>query len=258
MPGVLVVLPPSETKAPGGRGRPLDLDALSFPALNPTRKTLVEELVALAADVPASRAALGISERQDDEIARNAALWTSPTAPALRRYTGVLYDALDAASLRPAARRRLLVCSALFGLVAGTDPIPAYRLSGGSTLPGRAGDAAKRNSTEPRSLRTLWRPELSPLLADLDDLVVDLRSGPYAALGPARGAVTLDVHSETADGSRTVVSHANKSHKGRAARVLASSRRRPRDAGAVLALLRDAGLRVEEAGENALVLVVPR
>jgi cytoplasmic iron level regulating protein YaaA (DUF328/UPF0246 family) len=246
VPGVLVVLPPSETKAPGGRGRPLDLDALSFPTLNATRKTLLDELVALAGDVPASRVALDVSERQDDEIARNAALWSSPTTPALRRYTGVLYDALDPASLSQAARRRLLICSALFGLVGGTDPIPAYRLSGGSSLPGREG------------LRTVWRPELMPLLAELDDLVVDLRSGPYAALGPARGAVTLDVHSEATDGSRTVVSHANKSHKGRAARILASSRRRPRDAAGVLALLRDAGLRVEQASENALVLVVPR
>jgi cytoplasmic iron level regulating protein YaaA (DUF328/UPF0246 family) len=246
-PGVvLVVLPPSETKAPGGRGRPLDLDALSFPSLNPTRKALVDEVVALAADVPASRAALGISERQDDEIARNAALWTSPTAPALRRYTGVLYDALDPATLSSVARRRLVVCSALFGLVAGTDPIPAYRLSGGTMLPGREG------------LRVTWRPELMPLLAEVDDLVVDLRSGPYAALGPAQGAVTLDVHSEAADGSRTVVSHANKSHKGHAARILASSRRRPKDAGGVLALLRDVGLHVEQSDDNSLVLVVPR
>ncbi|HSK60971.1 MAG TPA: peroxide stress protein YaaA, partial [Actinomycetospora sp.] len=145
---MLVVLPPSETKAAGGRGRPLDLDALSFPSLNPTRKALVDEVVALAADLPASRAALDVSERQDDEIARNAALWSSPTTPALRRYTGVLYDALDAASLTTAARRRLVVCSALFGLVGATDPIPAYRLSAGSGLPGREG------------LRTLWRPEL--------------------------------------------------------------------------------------------------
>jgi cytoplasmic iron level regulating protein YaaA (DUF328/UPF0246 family) len=97
-----------------------------------------------------------------------------------------------------------------------------------------------------------------PLLADVDDLVVDLRSGPYEALGPARGAVTLDVHSEAADGARTVVSHANKSHKGHAARLLASSRRRPKDAAGVLALLRDAGLHVEQSGDHALVLVVPR
>jgi cytoplasmic iron level regulating protein YaaA (DUF328/UPF0246 family) len=243
---VLVVLPPSETKAPGGRGAPLDLGALSFPALDPVRRELVDAVVALADDVPASREALGISERQDDEIERNAALWTSRTAPALRRYTGVLYDALDAGSLTTAARRRIAVCSALFGLVMGTDPIPAYRLSAGSTLPGRGG------------LRTLWRPVLGPVLAGLDEHVVDLRSGGYAALAPAEGATTLDVVSEAADGSRTIVSHANKSHKGHAARVLASTRRRPKDTDGVQAVLADAGLAVERADATSLLLVVPR
>ena len=53
-----------------------------------------------------SRAALGLSPNQDAEIARNAALWTAPTMPALHRYTGVLYDALDVRSLRGAAAAR--------------------------------------------------------------------------------------------------------------------------------------------------------
>lgn len=243
---MLVVLPPSETKATGGREAPLDLDALSFPTLNTLRRELVDAVVSLADDVPGSRAALGVSERQDDEIERNAALWTSPTAPALRRYTGVLYDALDTRSLTTAARRRIAVCSALFGLVMGTDPIPAYRLSAASALPGRGG------------LRTAWRPALGPVLADLDEHVVDLRSGGYAALAPAPGATTLDVVSEAADGSRTTVSHANKSYKGHAARLLASTRRRPKDTTGVLAVLADAGLRVERADGTSLLLVVPR
>ena len=165
----------------------------------------------------------------------------------------MLYDALDAATLTPAARRRLAVCSALFGLVGGTDPIPAYRLSGASALPSASGDTRG-------GLRTVWRPALGPVLADLaaSEHVVDLRSGPYAALAPAPGATTLDVVSEAADGSRTSVSHANKSHKGRAARVLASTRRRPRDTDGVLATLRDAGMAVERESATGLVLVVPR
>ena len=67
---MLVLLPPSETKRDGGDGPPLRLDALSFPSLDPLRAALLDELVTLAADAPASRRALGISAAQDAEIAR--------------------------------------------------------------------------------------------------------------------------------------------------------------------------------------------
>ena len=62
-------------------------------------------------------AALKLGPKLADEVDANAALFTSPTAPALDRYTGVLFDALDAGSLSPAARARLAVGSALFGVV---------------------------------------------------------------------------------------------------------------------------------------------
>jgi cytoplasmic iron level regulating protein YaaA (DUF328/UPF0246 family) len=245
---VLVLLPPSETKHSGGDGAPLDLAALSAPELTSVRTELVEALVKLADDVPAARTALGLSPKQDDEIARNATLWTGPTLPALRRYTGVLYDALDVASLSRAQRaradRRLAVGSALFGLVRGTDRIPAYRLSAGSTLPGLP------------TLRALWKPALAPVLADVGDLVVDLRSGSYAALAPVAGAVTLQVLSERPDGSRSVVSHFNKAHKGRVARLLASSTAEPSDVVVLRRLLRRAGLYVEHDGGTALTLIV--
>lgn len=242
------MLPPSETKLDGGDGAPLQLGALSFPELEPVRKELVDELVVLAGDVPAARAALGISARQDAELARNAALWTAPTLPALQRYTGVLYDALDAGSLRGAAaaraHARLAVGSALFGLVRATDPVPAYRLSAGSSLPGSPTLAAR------------WKPALEPVLARIAaaELVVDLRSGSYAALARVPGAVTVNVLAEHADGRRTVISHFNKAHKGRLARLLAGSRAEPTDAGAVATLARRSGLRVERRGAHLDVI----
>jgi uncharacterized protein len=248
---VLVLLPPSETKCAGGAGPPLDLDALSHPALGPLRAELVDELVALAADVGTSRTALGLSAGQDGEIARNAALRHAPTTPALHRYTGVLYDALDAGTLRGAAAARagarLAVGSALFGLLRAGDPVPAYRLSAGSTLPGRA------------TLASRWKPLLEPVLAGIarDELVVDLRSGSYAALGRVPGAVTATVRTEHADGRRTVVSHFNKAHKGLLARLLASTRAEPSDAAAVAALARRAGMRVERRSAHELEIVVP-
>lgn len=246
----MLLLPPSETKRIGGDGPALRLDALHFPALNPLRRSLADELVALADDREASRGALGLSPKQDAEIDRNAELFTSPTVPALRRYTGVLYDALDIETLRGAelsrANSRLAVGSALFGLVRAEDPVPAYRLSAASKLPGQATLAAR------------WRPVLEPVLADIADheLIVDLRSGSYAGLGRLPGAVDVDVVAEHADGRRTVVSHFNKAHKGRLARVLASSRAEPADAAAVAAVARRAGMRVERRG-NELTVVVP-
>ena len=246
-----MLLSPSETKTDGGDGPPLALDALSHPELHPLRTELVDALVGLASDVDASRAALGLSPRQDPEIARNAALWTAPTAPALHRYTGVLYDALDVRSLRGAAAgravERLAVGSALFGLLRAGDPIPAYRLSAGSTLPGRG------------TLAAAWRPLLEPVLRAIagGEPVVDLRSGSYAALARVPGAIDVDVLAQRPDGTRTVISHFNKAHKGRIARLLAGTRAEPADAGAVATLLRRSGLRVERPSPTTLHVVTP-
>jgi cytoplasmic iron level regulating protein YaaA (DUF328/UPF0246 family) len=247
---VLVLLPPSETKRVGGDGPPLRIDTLGAPELGPLRETLVDELIELSADVDASRRALGLSAGQDIEIGRNAALRSSPTLPALDRYTGVLYDALDIGSVRGAAvaraRERLAVGSALFGLLRADDPVPAYRLSATAKLPGRP------------TLASRWRPVLEPVLAGIaeDELVVDLRSGSYAALAKVPSAVRVDVVAERADGRRTVVSHLNKAHKGRLARALATTRAEPGDAAAVAAVARRAGMRVERRGLE-LTVVVP-
>jgi cytoplasmic iron level regulating protein YaaA (DUF328/UPF0246 family) len=247
---MIVLLPPSETKRTGGDGPPLDPARLSWPELTALRTDLVDELVKLSADKPKCRAALGISPSQDAEIERNAALLSAATLPTLRRYTGVLYDALDIESLRSAeatrARARLAVGSALFGLLRADDPIPAYRLSASAKLPGRPGLASR------------WRPLIEPVLAGLaeGELVVDLRSGAYVGLGRLDSAVRADVVTEHPDGRRTVVSHFNKAHKGRLARVLAATRSEPADAGDVATVARRAGMAVERDG-NLLTIVVP-
>ena len=209
---MLVLLPPSEGKAPGGDGPPLDLAGLSRPALTPVRERIVDALVQAARTDPERlRRALGCTPGQADEVLRDAALRESPTLPALQRYTGVVYEHLGHATLRGAARRRadasLLVASALFGLVGPQDRVPAYRLSGSTSVPGLG------------SLAGLWRPVLEPELAAHRGLVVDLRSGAYAALARVPRAVTVRVLREH-DGRRTVVSHDNKHTKGRLARVL--------------------------------------
>ncbi|KUH81116.1 MULTISPECIES: peroxide stress protein YaaA [unclassified Mycobacterium] len=247
---MIVLLPPSETKRSGGDGPPLRLESLNSPELGPLRVELLDELVKLAQDRPACRRALGLSATQDAEIDRNAELRSAPTLPAINRYTGVLYDALDMESLQGAAasraRARLAVGSALFGLLRADDPVPPYRLSATSKLPGRPTLAAR------------WRPVLEPVLSRLatEDLVVDLRSGSYASLGRLAAAVRVDVVAEHCDGRRTVVTHFNKAHKGRLARILATTRAEPDDAAGVAAVARRAGMRVERRGDD-LTVVVP-
>lgn len=208
---VLVLLPPSEAKAPGGDGPRLDLDGLSWPGLTPVRARVVEAVqVAARQDRDALGTALGLSPAQSHHLDDDAALTWSPTLPALARYTGVVYDVLGYATLQGPARRRanasLVVASALLGLLRPGDRVPAYRLSGSTVVPGLGG------------LAVLWRPALEPVLAR-ERLVVDLRSGAYAALARVPQAVQVRVLRET-DGRRSVVSHDNKWTKGRLARAL--------------------------------------
>jgi hypothetical protein len=63
------------------------------------------------------------------------------------------------------------------------------------------------------------------------------------------------VIAEHSDGRRIVVSHFNKAHKGRLARVLATTRSEPDDAATVATIARRAGMRVERRGSELTVIV---
>jgi len=241
---MLIVLPPSETKSFGGDHPPLDWDSLSFPELNSVRKQIAADLVAL--DDPFT--VLGISDKLAAEVEANQQLLTSPTTPAILRYTGVLYDALSAGTLPNEALQRLAIGSALFGVVRARDLIPHYRLSGGTKLPTRSG-------TTP-TLKSRWGGLITEVLSSADDLVVDLRSGTYQQLGRLKTAITVRVESVQPDGSRKVVSHFNKHYKGELARVLALSEQDPTNINEVAAIARAASMTVEITSPTALTLVV--
>ena len=136
---MLILLPPSESKTGRPRGRSLDLTRLSLPGLTNARAAAMAAVGAASARADAA-ALLGVSPNLTEEIARNTRLTTAPSVPVADLYTGVLYDALDLASLDAAARRRasrrILVISALFGALRLTDRVPPYRLSMAVNLPG--------------------------------------------------------------------------------------------------------------------------
>ncbi|WPF65301.1 peroxide stress protein YaaA [Corynebacterium sp. 22KM0430] len=243
---MLIVLPPSETKAHGGDGAPLNWDSLSFASLAAQRRSIAADLAGLPVDE--ALGILGISEKLRPEAEENTRLFSGPTMPAIERYTGVLYDALDAPSLPPAARERLAVGSALFGVVRAGDMIPHYRLSAGTKLPDADGNLP--------TMKSRWGKTITRALSKVDGLVIDLRSGGYQQLGPCPGALTVRVESVREDGSRKVVSHFNKHYKGELARVLALSDAAPTDAASVAEVAREAGMTVEENSPTQLTLVV--
>ncbi|MER5811622.1 peroxide stress protein YaaA [Streptomyces sp. NPDC002033] len=245
---MLVLLPPSEGKAAGGSGAPLEPGSLSLPGLAGARAAVLEELVELCSgDELKAREVLGLSEGLRGEVAKNAALRGAVARPAGEVYTGVLYDALGLAELPAAARaladRSLLVFSGLWGAVRVTDRIPSYRCSMGVKLPGLG------------ALGAYWRTPMASVMPQAagDGLVLDLRSSAYASAWKPKGetagrtATVRVLHAQVVDGveKRSVVSHFNKATKGRLVRDLLLAGAVPGSPAELLTALRDLGYTVE-------------
>jgi hypothetical protein len=157
-------------------------------------------------------------------------LRSAPAIPAAELYTGVLFTALGLGDL---PWDGVLIASALWGVVRPGDRIPAYRLDMGAKPPGIG------------ALAAYWR---APLRAALPDrgLVLDLRSGSYAAAWEPRRATRLVIRAFTQgpDGKRTAISHMVKRVRGEVARLVlqAGGAERPEE---VAEIATAGGLRVE-------------
>lgn len=233
----LLLLPPSEGKAAGGSGPAPALASLSFEELTDHRTKAIASLTRAMKGSEAARSKLlGVKGTAlAAATAANRSLLTSPTMPAIERYTGVLYDALDVASLTARDRRRLdsqvVIFSGLWGMVSPADPIPDYKLKMGATFPSIG------------KLATWWRPAISDALAAkaAGATVWNLLPNEHAAAwapapvgSPAGPAAILSVkfldEAPSTDGERsfTTVNHWNKLLKGALVRyVLATGADEP-------------------------------
>jgi uncharacterized protein len=218
---VLILLPPSESKRPPRRrGRPVDLDALSFPELSRVRENILAALVRTNA-LPDALDRLRLGPSLADQAAWNEQLEVLPARPLLEVYDGVLYDALDFATLSTAAKRRaasrLVIVSGLWGALRPPDRIPPYRLNVSARLDGIG------------PLEPMWREVMGPVLAAAAGprgVVVDCRSSSYLAMGRPSDLAdrTVDVRVLRDDaGRRSVVSHMAKHTRGLVARHLLES-----------------------------------
>ncbi len=204
----ILLLPPSEGKALGGRpGTHWKPDSGAFGALADQREHVAG---ALAAAGGGDAKLLGVGgdhlERARDA---NASLVGAPTLPAWQRYTGVVWDALDPATLPAAARRRIVVVSGLMGLVRGDDQVPDYRLK------------MSANLAPLGKLSTWWRDDLSAVLDRRlrGKVVVDLLPKEHRAAWRPDDRVE-GVSVEFVDPTGRPGAHFAKAAKGRLARAL--------------------------------------
>lgn len=210
--------------------------------------TVIDALIELSQNPAEARRVLGVSERQLDDIAHNAALREAPTMPAVDRYTGVLYDALDAETLAAPARRWLKqhvwIHSAPFGPIGALDAIPTYRLAAGRSIPGLP------------ALRRHWAAATSEAIAaESPSFVLDLRSEAYVALGPIPASVpSAYVRVVTDEGK--ALNHFNKKAKGELVRALAENRPRARSLAALLSWAAEHDIRLRESGVAGVVELV--
>lgn len=217
---MLVLLPPSEGKARPEAGGSVELDSLVY-----------------AGELGGKRAAL--------LDAFDAGLREEPAAPAREVYTGVLYGRLELSRLSAKARKRVLIASALWGVVAPDDRIPYYKFPPKTRLKGFEAPNA------------YWRPALAEALPDAEgDLVVDMRSGAYVPAWKPKKATLLGVRAFTeVDGERKAVSHMAKAVRGDVARVLLTAKKAPRDPESAAAIVEAAGFAVELSDGSLDVIV---
>jgi uncharacterized protein len=246
---VLLLLPPSETKRDGGaRGSSLSIDALSFGSLAEPREIALAALTDLMADTARAARALHLGPTQAHELERNHAVRSSAVMPAIERYTGVLYDALDVVTLDSDARQfahdHVAIHSALFGLVAANDPIPAYRMSHNTRLAGP-------------SLSAIWKRPVQRALSERGEFILDLRSGSYARLGPApAGSTVVRVVTRTRGGSTEALSHFNKKAKGEFTRAVLTAGIVHDSAQSLISWARGEEITLEAVHEEVVELVV--
>lgn len=244
---MLVLLPPSEGKTAPAGGAPVDLDSLAFAAALRERRSRLLDALERLGGAPAARAieALAISPGQAGEVEVDARLRSAPAGPAAAVYSGVLYDRLDLPGLPAPARRRVLIASALWGVVGPEDRIPYYRLSAKAKLDGVG------------ALAAWWRPALAEAMPDEEgELVVDMRSAAYAAAWKPRRATLLAVRAFSEEGgTRKAVSHMAKAVRGEVARALLAAKRPPADVEGAAAIAEAAGFRVELSSGSLDVIV---
>jgi cytoplasmic iron level regulating protein YaaA (DUF328/UPF0246 family) len=173
---MLILLPPSEKKKAATSPEKFDLSSLTFAA----------ELSALRSQTTAGSD-------------------SSKTSPAIEIYDGVLYQGLGwnslSATQKKRANSRVLIVSALFGLVKPLDQIFQYKRKIDSKL---------------------WRAAIAAVSTKfVSELVIDCRSSTYKSVWTINPENTVEVRVFKINGTeRSVITHMSKKYRGELTRHL--------------------------------------
>jgi len=173
---MLILLPPSEKKKAATGATKFELSSLVF----------APELSALRAKATAEYD-------------------SSQTSPAIEIYDGVLYQGLSwdslSATQRKRANSRVLIVSALFGLVKPLDQIFQYKLKIESKL---------------------WRDAIAAVSEKFtNELIIDCRSSTYKSVWAINPENTVEVRVFKVNGAeRSVITHMSKKYRGELTRHL--------------------------------------
>jgi cytoplasmic iron level regulating protein YaaA (DUF328/UPF0246 family) len=173
---MLLLLPPSEKKKAATSPEKFDLSSLTFAA----------ELSALRSKT-------------------TAGYESSQTSPAIEIYDGVLYQGLGwnslSATQKKRANSRVLIVSALFGLVKPLDQIFQYKIKIDSKL---------------------WRAAIAAVSTKfVSELVIDCRSSTYKSVWTINPENTVEVRVFKINGTeRSVITHMSKKYRGELTRHL--------------------------------------
>lgn len=179
-----ILIPPSEGKASSGHSPPLK-------KFSPT----TEKLLALIEKTDPKKL---YSAKTSDSTEINKAIRTAKTLPAIQRYTGVVFDALNYETLSPQEQEyintRVRIVSALFGILKPLDLIPNYSLS-----------IIKLGAAK------LWKEENSQLLKE--QFILDLLPDSHAKAVSYTNGVRIDFTYER-NGKVVRAGHEGKRIKG--------------------------------------------
>lgn len=191
---MIILIPPSEGKREGGNG----------PPAKPSKHTL--EILKRYRKEKDHAKLLGVKgDALEAAHHANLIVLEAPTMPAIERYTGVVYDALDHDSLDEGAKRfcdeHLRIVSAMFGLVEPQQMIPNYKLK-----------------IEKLQAFKLWKPGISKQLEG--EFVIDLLPKAHARAVAYDDGIRVEFYGT--DGKS--LGHFGKHIKGRFIRWLCENR----------------------------------